>query len=201
MRAVLRQVRRVVLAVVVVLLLVLAVTAVRVVQAGRSDQARTADVIVVLGAAQFDGRPQEYLRSRLEHAKGLLDAGTAPRVITVGGKQPGDRFTEGEAGRTYLLEHGVPADDVIAVGNGNNTLDSLRSAAAVMKKRGWSSAVVVTDPWHELRSTQMLADQGVTAYGSPTTGGPAVQGRSVEVRYVARESVAYLAYEVGRVLP
>jgi uncharacterized SAM-binding protein YcdF (DUF218 family) len=185
----------------VLLVLVLAVTAVRVVQAGRTDEARTADVILVLGAAQFDGRPQEYLTARLEHARSLYASGTSKRVLTLGGKQPGDRFTEGEAGQSYLVGHGVPADSILPVGKGNDTRHSIAAAADVMRQRGWTSAVVVTDPWHELRSTAMLRAEGMTAYGSPTRTGPSVAGPAVKVRYVARETVAYLAYELGRVLP
>jgi uncharacterized SAM-binding protein YcdF (DUF218 family) len=173
-------------------------TAATVVQHGRTDEARRADAIVVLGAAQFAGRPQEYLVARLEHAQELYDAGTAPRIVTLGGKQPGDRFTEGEAGRAWLVDHGVPEQDVVAIGEGNDTLQSVRSAADRFARSGWSTAVVVTDPWHELRSTKMLADAGVKAYGSPTQTGPSVDGLAVKVRYVARETVAVIAYEVGR---
>jgi uncharacterized SAM-binding protein YcdF (DUF218 family) len=197
-------------ALVVVLLLVLAGTAARVVAAGRSDDApaddppsgsrRTADAILVLGAAQFDGRPQEYLAARLDHARDLYRAGTATRVLTLGGRQPGDRFTEADAGQRYLVQHGVPADRIVRVGQGNDTLVSIRAAARLMRDRGWDSAVIVTDPWHELRSTTMLRDQGITAYGSPTTRGPSVAGAGVPVRYVGRETVAYLAYVVRRTL-
>jgi uncharacterized SAM-binding protein YcdF (DUF218 family) len=191
------------LLVVVVLLAALAagVTAVRIVQAGRSDDARTADALVVLGAAQFDGRPQDYLVARLQHARQLYESGTAPRIITLGGKQLGDRFTEAAAGKTWLVDHGVPADSVIAVGEGNDTLESVRAGAEVMSEHGWTSAVVVTDPWHELRSTTMLKNEGIRVYGSPTPTGPSHGGAWVVTRYVARETVAYLAYETRRLLP
>lgn len=192
---------RVVLALLVLALVVLGVTAARVVQAGRTDEAHSADAILVLGAAQFDGRPQDYLAARLEHAQRLYEAGTSTRIITVGGNQPGDRFTEAEAGQQYLVGHGVPAGRILPVGEGNDTLQSIQAAADVMREHHWGSALVVTDPWHELRSTAMLGDQELTAYGSPTTQGPSVDGTSVKVRYVARETVAYLAYQTGRLLP
>ncbi len=195
-----RVVRAVLVTMLSVALVVFALTAAAVVQRGRTDEARAADVIVVLGAAQFDGRPQQYLVARLKHALALYRSGTAPRILTLGGKQPGDRFTEAEAGRRWLTDNGVPASAVEAVGEGNDTLGSVRSAAAVMSERGWRSAVVVTDPWHELRSTTMLADQGITAYGSPTRTGPSVAGLRVKVRYVARETAAFLVYAVGREL-
>ena len=191
---------RLVAAVVVLALLAGAVTAFRVVQAGRTDDARTADVLVVPGAAQFDGRPQDYLVARLQHALDLFESGTAPRILTLGGKRPGDRFTEAHAGRTWLVDHGVPAARVVAVGQGTDTLGSVRAAAAVMTRHGWTSAVVVTDPWHELRSTTMMRDQGLTAVGSPTPTGPSHGDAWVVTRYVARETAAYLAYVTGRAL-
>lgn len=196
--AIVRAVRSLVVGVVLLVVVVLVLTAAAVVRHGRTDEARRADAIVVLGAAQFDGRPQEYLVARLEHAKDLYESGTAPRIVTLGGKQPGDRFTEGEAGRHWLVDHGVPADDVVAVGEGNDTLESIRAAGDRFDRSGWRSAVVVTDPWHELRSTTMLHDTGVQAYGSPTPTGPSVAGWGVKARYVGRETVAYVVYEVSR---
>ena len=196
-----RLVRRLLLVLVLAVLVLLGVTAARVWRAGHTDAAGakgSADAILVLGAAQYDGRPQDYLAARLAHANDLYDRRVAPRVLTLGGKRPGDRFTEADAGQTYLVQQGVPADAVLRVGEGNDTLQSVRAAAAVMKQRGWSTAVVVTDPWHELRSTTMLADQGITALGSPTTAGPSVHGAGASARYVARETIAYLVYELGR---
>jgi uncharacterized SAM-binding protein YcdF (DUF218 family) len=198
-----RPLRRVLGLLVLAVLVVLGVTAARVVHAGRSDQAgsgRTADAIVVLGAAQFDGRPQEYLIARLDHARDLYREGTATRILTLGGKQPGDRFTEADAGQRYLVAHDVPERRVLRVGEGNDTLQSVQAAARLMRERSWSSAVVVTDPWHELRSTTMLRDQGLVAYGSPTTDGPSVGGAGVMARYVGRETLAYLSYVVHRTL-
>ena len=186
--------------VLVLALVVLGGTAARVVLAGRGDEvakAPTADAIVVLGAAQFDGRPQEYLVARLEHARSLYRAEAATRILTLGGKQPGDRFTEADAGQSWLVQRGVPERRILRVGQGNDTLQSIEAAAELMRARGWDSALVVTDPWHELRSTAMLRDQGVTAHASPTSTGPSVGGVGVTVRYVTRETLAYLAY-VGR---
>jgi uncharacterized SAM-binding protein YcdF (DUF218 family) len=198
-----RTIRRLVGVILLAVLVVLGITAARVVQAGRSDQAvagRKADAIVVLGAAQFDGRPQEYLVARLDHARDLYRAGTATRILTLGGKQPGDRFTEADAGQKYLVAHDVPELRVMRVGEGNDTLQSLQAAARLMRERNWRSAVVVTDPWHELRSTTMLRDQGLVAYGSPTPDGPAVGSAGVTARYVGRETLAYLSYLARRTM-
>jgi uncharacterized SAM-binding protein YcdF (DUF218 family) len=154
------------------------------------------DTIVVLGASQFDGRPSAVFRARLDHAITLYQDGVAPYVVTVGGSQPGDRFSEAAAGRNYLVSHGVPRDQVTAVGVGNDTLSSLRAAAAVLHDRGWHGAVLVTDPWHELRSRRIAEDVGIDAATSPARSGPAVHTRGTEIHYVARETMAFLYYRM-----
>lgn len=180
---------------VLLVLLVLAVpagTAVSVWWTARGDDRTRSDVIVVLGASQFDGRPSSVLEARLEHARELYEDGVAPRVLTVGGGQPGDRFTEARAGEIYLEDEGV--DDVVAIEEGGDTLESLRAVSELMADRGWRTAVVVTDPWHALRSLRMADDAGIEAVSSPTRRGPSVRTRSTEVRYIARETAAYLYY-------
>lgn len=192
LRRVLEVVRRLVAALVLVALVVVGGTALRVWQVARTDDRRASDAIVVLGASQFDGRPSSVFEARLEHARALYAAGVAPRVVTVGGSAPGDRFTEAAAGRTYLEAHGVP--DVVAVGEGRDTLQSLQALDRTMTAQGWHSAVLVTDPWHELRSRRMATDLGIDAVASPTRSGPSVRTRGTEVRYVARETAGYLYY-------
>ena len=183
-------------AVVLAAVLVVGSTVVRVWQVARADDRPHSDTIVVLGASQFDGRPSEVFAFRLAHALTLYKEGVAPRVVTVGGKQPGDRFTEAGAGATWLQARGVPASAVVAVGKGNDTLQSMEAAAAVFRKNGWRSAVLVTDPWHELRSQTMATDQGIEASTSPTHEGPAVRTRGTELRYIVRETAAYLYYNL-----
>lgn len=178
-----------VLAVLAVVLL--GALAVRIVVEARSDDRRASDVIVVLGAAQYDGEPQAYLTARLEHALALYEDGVAPDVVTVGGAQPGDRFSEAEAGEQWLVDRGVPEGDVVAVPRGRNTLASMSAVSVVMRENGWDSAVVVTDPWHSLRATEMLRQQGRTAFGSPTRTGPANDGLAAALPYTARETLAY----------
>ena len=104
-------------ALMVLVLLVLVVTAGRVWWFARQDDRRVSDTIVVLGAAQFDGRPSSVFTARLVHARDLWKDHVAPRIITVGGKRTGDRFTEASAGKIWLTQHGVPADRVVAVGS------------------------------------------------------------------------------------
>jgi uncharacterized SAM-binding protein YcdF (DUF218 family) len=185
--------RRLVAALVLAVLLVLGGTAASVWWVAREDSRPHSDAIVVLGASQFDGKPSTVFRARLLHAKALYDDGVAPRVVTVGGGAPGDRFTEGEAGAAFLTQRGVQA---VAVGEGRDTLQSLRALADEFHKRGWHSAVLVTDPWHELRSRRMARDLGIKAASSPTRTGPAVRDRGTELRYIARETLAYLYYRL-----
>ncbi|MGZ6827516.1 MAG: YdcF family protein, partial [Mycobacteriales bacterium] len=144
--------------------------------------------------SQYDGRPSAVFRARLDHAKELFDEHVAPRIVTVGGGAPGDRFTEAQAGANYLAGKGVSAVDPVGVGR--NTLQSMKALEQEFKARGWHSAVLVTDPWHSLRSRRMAQDQGITAATSPTRTGPANAGRGTELRYVARETAAYLYYRV-----
>ena len=189
----LRLVRRLVAAVLLAVLLVVLATAGRVWWTARQDDRRVSDAIVVLGASQYDGRPSSVFKARLQHARTLYEDGVAPRVITVGGGRPGDRTTEAEAGAAFLRERDV---EVLAVPEGTNTLLSLEAVAAEMAERGWGSAVLVTDPWHSLRSRTMARDQGIEAQTSPTRAGPSVRTRDTQIRYIARETLAYLWYRV-----
>ena len=185
---------RCVVGLVALAVLIVGVTAFRVWQVARQDDRGKVDAIVVLGASQFDGRPSRIFKARLDHAKKLYDAGVAPRVVTVGGGAPGDRFTEAEAGARYLRSAGVPADALQAVGHGRDTFQSLQAAARDVG--GVEAVVLVTDPWHSLRSRRIARDVGFAATTSPARTGPIVQSRATEVRYIVREAGAYLYYRV-----
>jgi uncharacterized SAM-binding protein YcdF (DUF218 family) len=188
-----RLLRRLVAAAVVAVLLLVGGTAVTVWWTARQDDRPRSDAIVVLGASQFDGRPSSVFKARLQHARALWEDGVAPRVVTVGGSRPGDRTTEAEAGAAFLEERGV---DVVAVPEGRNTLESVQAVEALMAEHGWRTAVLVTDPWHSLRSRTMARDQGIDAQTSPTRAGPSVRTRDTQLRYIARETAAYLYYRV-----
>ena len=189
----LRLVRRCVAAAVVAVLLAVGGTAVSIWWTARQDDRPRSDAIVVLGASQFDGEPSSVFKARLQHARALWEDGVAPRVVTVGGSRPGDRTTEAQAGAAFLEERGV---DVVAVPEGRNTLESMEAVDALMRERGWDTAVLVTDPWHSLRSRAMARDQGIEAEASPTRAGPSVRTRDTQVRYILRETAAYLYYRV-----
>jgi uncharacterized SAM-binding protein YcdF (DUF218 family) len=193
-----RWAARTLAALVVLVLLTLLVTAGRIWWVARHDDRRTSDVIVVLGAAQFDGRPSSVFTARLDHAAQLYSDKVAPRMITVGGKQGGDRFTEAAAGKAWLAEHGTPADRITAVETGSDTLSSMRAVAEKMRVEGWKTAVIVTDPWHSLRTRSMARSEGIDAVTSPTRQGPAVRTRGTELHYIVRETLAYLYFLVFR---
>ena len=187
---------RVVLAAVLAGLLMAGGTALAIWWTARQDARPKSDAIVVLGSAQYNGVPSSIFAARLEHARALYQQGIAPVVVTVGGKKSGDNFTEAEAGRDYLANEGVPRKDLLAVPEGVDTLQSMRDVAAVLRQRGWHSAVLVTDPWHVMRAEKMADDSGIDAASSPTRQGPAVQTRTTQFRYIMRETAAYLLYRL-----
>jgi vancomycin permeability regulator SanA len=186
--------RAIVGAVVLAAILVVGSTVVRVWQVARADNRRASDVILVLGASQYNGRPSDVLAARLQHALNLYRQGVAPRIMTVGGNRKGDNFTEAGSGVAWLRQRSVPAGALFPVPVGNDTLQSMKAAAKAFAQHRWHTAVIVTDPWHELRSRKMAEDQGIDAVTSPTRTGPAVRTRGTEVKYVLRETVAYLYY-------
>ncbi|WP_432421146.1 YdcF family protein [Nocardia cyriacigeorgica] len=171
-------------------------TAFRVWQVARIDDYSKADAIVVLGAAQYSGTPSSVFEARLDQAYDLFEAGVAPRVITVGGKQEGDLYTEAASGKNYLMERGIPADRILAVETGSDTLRSVEAVATAMRAREMSSAVLVSDPWHSLRTRTMARDAGLDAWTAPTRTGPAVYTRESQAHGIFRETFALLWYQL-----
>ena len=191
-----RWARRLLSLLVLAVLVVLVGTASSIWWVARQDDRPQSDAIIVLGASQFDGRPSSVFKARLQHARALYEDDVAPRVITVGGGAPGDRTTEAEAGAEFLRARDV---EVVAVAEGRNTLESLRAVEELMAEQGWDTAVVVTDPWHSLRSRSLARDVGIDAETSPTRAGPSVRTRGTQLRYIGRETLAYLYYKaLGR---
>jgi uncharacterized SAM-binding protein YcdF (DUF218 family) len=154
-----------------------------------------ADVIVVLGAAQYNGDPSPVLQGRLDHAVLLWRQDRAGALITVGANQPGDRSTEAEAGRDYLVSQGVPAGSVVAIPQGHTTFESMAAAAGYMQEHGLSTAFLVSDPWHNARVKAMADDLGITGYASATWTSGAQSEQTRGEGYV-RETFAYLYYLV-----
>jgi len=188
--------RRLALGALLVAAFVVGGTAFRVWQVARVDDRRPADIVVVLGAAQYDGTPSPIFAARLRHAQRLFADGLAARIVTVGGRRAGDGYTEAAAGRRYLARRGVPSAAIVAVGQGSDTLGSLRAASALATRHGWESALLVSDPWHSLRSRTMARDCGLRAWTSPTHSGPVVRTRETQLRYIVRETAALLLYRL-----
>jgi uncharacterized SAM-binding protein YcdF (DUF218 family) len=140
-------------------------------QGGRDDQ-RPAAAIVVLGAAQYDGRPSAVFAARLDHAVALYLAGLAPYLVVTGGKLEGDRTTEAAVAQTYAIERGVPAGHILMENEGRSTLQSIRSVGVILRDHGLQNAIFVSDRSHMLRVLIMARDQGIAAFGSPTPTSP-----------------------------
>ncbi len=137
---------------------------------GRADSDEPVDASVAMGAAQFDGRPSPQLAARLDHVAELWPTGIAPLVVVTGGNIPGDRFTEAEASATYLEDRGVPADALVLENEGASTFESLDSVEEILAARGLDRILVVTDPYHALRSRMVAEEVGMTAsVSSPDT--------------------------------
>ena len=179
-------------------LVVVAATAVAVWRAAHTDEASRidhADAVAVLGAAEYGGLPSPVFRGRLEHAALLYRRDFTDRVIVLGAGRAGDRTTEAEAGREWLVADGLPSDSVFADPVGNTTLESLYGLARFMRTHGLSSVFLVSDPWHNLRIRRMARDLGVRGYVSATWHS-AAKSQWTRLAGYARETFAYLAYRV-----
>ncbi|HEX2470162.1 MAG TPA: YdcF family protein [Candidatus Limnocylindrales bacterium] len=139
---------------------------------GNRDERPAADAIVVMGAAQYDGRPSPLFAARLDHAIELFHTGVAPWLVVTGGKREGDRTTEAATARAYAIRHDVPEEAILVEDQSRTTLQSIRLVAALMADRDLDSAVFVSDPSHMLRVLRMASDEGITGYGSPTRTSP-----------------------------
>lgn len=163
---------------------------------GRSDGRREVDAIVVMGVAQYDGKPSPQLQARLDHVLTLWNEGVAQWVVTTGGNQPGDRFTEARASADYLIAGGIPESSISMEDIGSTTLQSLQGVAEIVKSRGLSSVEIVTDPYHALRSRLIAQDLGLTAYVSPAENS-AVTGEAEKRRMINEGLGISLANVIG----
>ena len=185
---------RAALVLVLLLLAYLFVTFLQVWNAANRDGTGPAEAIIVLGAAQYDGRPSPILAARLEHAVELYEAGAAPIIVVTGGKQEGDRFTEAAAGFNHLRRLGVPESAILREENGSNTWEQLAAATRFLRERGKSSAVLVSDDYHAYRLDRIAHELGLRAQVSPVD--PRLS-RTERIRLMTRETVAVAA---GRVI-
>lgn len=184
-RSVLRWAVRLAALLVAIVVVYVGVTAVQVVMASRADQREPADAIVVLGAAQYDGRPSPALQRRLDHALALYQEGVASQIVLTGSKQPDDRFTEAFAGYKYLIEAGVPESDLRLVDDGSSTYESLAAAQRVLRDEGEDRVILVSDRFHNRRLQSISSELGLEAQVSSTGGDPSVRQIANETARVA----------------
>jgi len=170
------------------------VTFAQVYRASRSDGARPADAIVVLGAAQYDGRPSPVLQDRLDHALDLYDTGFSERIVLTGGRREGDRFTEATAGYNYLRDRGVPDQHLLKEVQGASTFESLAASARFLRDRELTTVVLITSDYHAYRVEAVAEELGLDATVSPTGSR---LGRPAELGQLGRETIAVA---VGRVI-
>ena len=162
-----RAVRYVILLAAATLLVSIGYFSVRIGQQSTRDEAQPSDLILVLGAAEYRGRPSPVLRSRLDHALDLYQRRLAPLIMTTGGAGGDPDFTEGGVGRAYLMQKGVPSESIIVEDEGESTVASTAMAGEIMRRMGLRSAIVVSDGYHIFRVKKMLEFRGLNVYGSP----------------------------------
>jgi uncharacterized SAM-binding protein YcdF (DUF218 family) len=190
--------RRVLLVLLVLVLAYFAVTTTLVARWMGKDERPKVDAIVVLGAAQYDGRPSAIYEARLEHAVELWRDRVAPVVVFTGGKEEGDRFTEGGSGARWATQRGVPSSAVLTEERSRTTYQNLAGAKALLERRdpggGPHRVVVVSDPFHMFRAVKQAADLGLDAYPSPTRTSPLSASRLKLTELVVREDLAIAGY-------
>lgn len=153
------------------------------------DQARPAGSIVVLGAAQYDGKPSPVLRARLDHGIDLWNRGMGKVFVLTGGQGYGDTTSEAAVGRSYAKRHGIPDTAILMENSGRTTRESMLGVAEILEKRGINSAILVSDPFHMLRLSITGKRFGLTTYTSPTRTSPISPNREKRWRYMLGESV------------
>lgn len=159
------------------------------------DEAQPADVILVLGAAEYRGRPSPVLEARLNHALFLYRKGLAPRILTTGGSGGDPTFTEGEVARAYLSKHDIPSEAILVETEGESTVHSTAAAVEIMRRMSMKSCIVVSDGYHIYRVKKMLESQGMSVFGSPRPAEPRQDARQ-EWLYV-RQAIAYGLWRIG----
>ncbi len=158
------------------------------------DEARKADAIIVLGAAQYNGRPSPVLKARLDHALDLYTRGYAHAIITTGGYGPDPNFSEAHVSAKYLVQHGVDVTNIATEQGSGSTYDSIQAASGLMHAKGWETGLVVSDGFHLYRLKRMFADNGILAYTSPAPNSPIEVAASQRFWHSMREVLLFSAY-------
>jgi uncharacterized SAM-binding protein YcdF (DUF218 family) len=167
--------------------IVYTVSLVMVLVVSQQDERQPADAIVVLGAAQYNGRPSPVLRARLDHALGLYREGLSPLVLVTGGVGRGDTLSEATVARRYLIYHGIPADAVVAQSEGRTTMASMTAVKDWLRGRGLRRVILVSDPFHMFRLRLEARRTALEAYTSPTESSPISENPVLELRYLFAE--------------
>jgi len=178
-------------------LLLLVYAIYRIAAQGNVDEARRADAIVVLGAAQFNGQPGGVFEARLQHAVDLWKEGLAPYLIVTGGKLPADITTEAATARAWAVANGVPDEAILDEDRGRNTLETLDNVAQILRTHHLNRVLFVSDRTHMLRVLRMAKDLGIVAFGSPTTTSPTDLEADRRWKSIAHELAGLAAYYVG----
>ena len=190
-----RSYLRMTVAIAAVVLVAWVISMLAVERIGRRDEAERADAIVVLGAAQYVGRPSPVLRARVDHAVSLWKRGLAPTLILTGGTGVGDTTSEAAVARKYAMSKGVPDRAIVIEIKGRTTSESMRAVARIMDDREQNSVILVSDPFHMLRLSILARRFGLKPYTSPTRTSPITSNREEHWKYMVSESVKVpLAY-------
>ncbi|HLI50415.1 MAG TPA: YdcF family protein [Thermomicrobiaceae bacterium] len=181
-------------AIVVAIIIIICWLGIAIYSQARHDETAPADAILVMGTAQYDGRPSPVLQARLDHALQLYQEHYAPVIVLTGGKAPGDVYSEAQAGYDYLEAHGVPASALIAVPDGRTSYTSIEAASKVLIAHSDRKVLMVSDAFHEFRIKHMASDLGLKPLASPTHTSPIKNGSWLEKKYMIREIGAYIDY-------
>lgn len=188
-KRVVAMIRRALTIAVVIVFAIWLVSVSAVVMWSKRDEARPAQAIVVLGAAQYAGKPSPVLRARLDHALDLWNRRLASVLILTGGTGTGDTTSEAAVGRTYVRRRGVPDSAILEENEGRTTSESMRAVAGMLEVRGLQSALLVSDPFHMLRLRILARRFGFTPYTSPTQTSPISPNREERWKYIFSESL------------
>jgi uncharacterized SAM-binding protein YcdF (DUF218 family) len=162
----------------------------------RTDSARPSDAIIVLGTAQYNGVPSDVFQARLDTAIALYNDGMAPYIMVTGGRLPGDYYSEAEAGRNYLVDQGIPEDQILMESVSQNTWESMQGAIRLLAPLDIESVILVSDGFHLYRVQLMAEDVGLEATAKPSEGSPIRPGSGLEFQYVVREAAAVVAHQL-----
>jgi uncharacterized SAM-binding protein YcdF (DUF218 family) len=181
--------------IVTAILITIAYVSLRIERQSTQDEAQPADIILVLGAAEYRGRPSPVLKARLDHALDLYARSLAPRILTTGGAGGDPIYTEGGVGRSYLMSRGVPSEAIVVESEAESTVESTAMAGEIMRRMGLHSVIVVSDGYHIYRVKKMLQFRGLNVYGSPRK--EHTPDRLQERWNYVKQAIGYLLWSAG----